>query len=232
MVYIVNSIFLLALLICGVVFYFILMASVLPKILKVHSAIRESSDRGLKKYIYPEGRGIVYEPHPVIRKYINRYALFTKDGYKLLKCKLDISVERLSYSVVMFDRRNRVIDVISVSEKYISNEETKSVTLHPRTSYIALVLESVNDECIDSRQIMCCKLWRLPIFMASVGTVSFLMMTIIVKVISQYDKWWLKIGLLNGLSVSDFMFPVCCLGIIAGIWAFLGIRAKGVRWVI
>ena len=227
---IINLILLLFLLVLGVIFYFVLMVTVLPKLLKIESSIRTSSDRGLKKYIYPEGRGIVYEPHPSIRKYVNRYVLYTKDGYKYLKCKLDISVERLNYSVVMFNRFNRVIDVIEVSERNISLGETQAVTLHGDTSYIAFVLDSVNEEWFDREPIMCCKLWRLPAYVGAVGALSFVDMVAITKVLDKCDKKWFHVGLVEAVTNSSLIIPAVCLGLVAGAWAFLNIRSKGIRW--
>ena len=228
---IINLIFLLFLLVLGIIFYFVLMVTVLPKLLKIESSVRTSSDRGLKKYIYPEGRGIVYEPHPSIRKYVNRYLLYTKDGYKYLKCKVDVSVDRLSYSVVMFDRHNRVLDVIEVSEKNISSEETQSIILHGDTSYIAFILDSVNEEWFDRDPIMCCKLWRLPTFMGVIGLVSFICMEILTMLLNKFDEKWLHIGLVDGITDVALIIPALVIGFIAGAWAFLNIRSKGIRWI-
>ena len=50
--------------------------------------------RGLKKYQSENGRAIVYEPHPSIRKYIKQYALVSDGGHKYLECNVDEGVTR------------------------------------------------------------------------------------------------------------------------------------------
>ena len=227
---IIYSILLLVLLILELILFFILMVTVFPKLLKVRCSVRKPSDRGLKKYLYPSGRGIAYEPHPSFRKYIHRYILFTNDGYKYVKCKLDESIERLNYSVVMFNRRNKVIDVIDVAEKNCLRGETQAVLLHPDTSYVAIVPDSVNDLNFDHKPLQECRVWRLSLYSLCVATLSFAQMLFLKAMLQTYDEWWFHTNLMESLEMLSFLLPAVCIGLIAGGWTFLKIRAKGIRW--
>ena len=61
--------------------YVVLLSDVFPKcFLKTRYAYSSSMGRGLKKFVFPNGRGVLYEPHPHIRKYVNKYLLFATDG--------------------------------------------------------------------------------------------------------------------------------------------------------
>ena len=138
--------------------YIALMKYVFPRcIMRVRYSLSDKLGRGIKKCVYPSGRGVVYEPHPSVRKYVPRYALLTNDGYKCIKCQLDRNVKSLKYSVVMFNRKNRVIDVINVSETVGRAGESQFVMLHQQTSYVAFSLNEVNDSRVESGYMLYCK---------------------------------------------------------------------------
>ena len=212
--------------------YFILVATVAPKILKAYCATRTTSDRGLKKYVYPNGRGIAYEPHPSLRKYVPHYLLFTEDGYKYVRCQLDNSVESIYYSVVMFDRHNRVIDVIDVAETQISDREARPVMLHADTSYIALVLDSVNDVPIKHETVIRCHLWQLAIYTTVIGVLCFAQMVLMTEAFRYFDTRLIHSGMANNVVNGSFVIPALVIAMLAGLLAFLHHRKKGVIWSI
>ena len=227
---IIRSALLGILIILEIILYFVLVGTAAPKILKNHCAIRKTSDRGIKKYLYPNGRAVVYEPHPSLRKYVPSYLLFTEDGYKYVRCKLDDSVENLKYSVVMFNNRNRVVDVIDVEEKKIPSDETKPVMLHPDTSYIALILDEVNRIKIKHDVVLRCHTWQLAIYAALVGGISFAQMLFVTRMVSLYDGWWIHSGIMNVITAKRLIAPAVIIALLAGVLAFRHVRKKGVRW--
>ena len=227
---IIQSILLLFLMILAFILYFILMGTVFPKLLKISCSVRESSDRGLKKYVYPTGRGIAYEPHPSIRKYIHRYILFTNDGYKYIQCKVDEAVVEANYTVVMFNRKNQVVDVLDVSEKNILKRETRAVMLHAETSYISLILNSVNNVNFENEPVQECKLWRLSVFALCVACLNLLQMVWLKNILNQCDTWWFHANLLGEFGNAALLLPAIGIALIASGLSFLHIRAKGVRW--
>ena len=119
----------------------------LPKyVIKRGYYIEENLGRGLKKFVSDNGRALLYEPHPSIRKYINQYAIVCENGNKYLQCFVDRGANRMIYSVIMIDRNDKVIDVLEVEEVTAKRTLTQPVYLHPDTSYVALILGSVNRE--------------------------------------------------------------------------------------
>ena len=62
--------------IASLVVFAAVIKSLIPAVsLKVHYSVDRWLGRGIKRYKYPSGRAVVYEPHPQVRKYINKYAI-------------------------------------------------------------------------------------------------------------------------------------------------------------
>lgn len=170
---IIVSVATLAVLVAMLVLYIIVMNAVLPRVfMKMKSDTAQNLGRGLKRYTYPSGRGIVYEPHPSVRKYVEKYALFTNDGYKYLQCRTGKDVSKISYSVVMIDRHDAVIDVLDVSETPKAGKKTAPLLLHQDTSYVALEIKSVNGYGIRNRGMF---YYSLPL------TVAYFLVTTLVS---------------------------------------------------
>jgi hypothetical protein len=162
------------LLIAGIILHFVLIKDVLFKyILKADYSLDKYLGRGIKRFTLPDGRGVLYEPHPSARKYIRKYTLYAMDGYKYLQCKTDKKIGTLSYSVVMLNNRNRIIDTLSITEDTEHSAKTQPVMLHPETSYIALVLESVDGLLVNSSPFRFYKLYRILLLALSVAVLSF-----------------------------------------------------------
>lgn len=125
--------------------YVFVVGSVLPRyLLKLRYLIGEPTDRGLRKYVFPGGRGVSYEPHPNIRKYVTLYVLFAKDGVKYIRLKAREDISRISYAAVVFDSENRVVDVVKVSDTPGESGYTRSVMLPKEASYVSLLVYSVD----------------------------------------------------------------------------------------
>ena len=117
----------------------------LPKyVIKRGYYIEDNLGRGLKRFVSDSGRALLFEPHPSIRKYIKQYALVSEKGNKYLQCYVDRGANRLTYSIIMLDRNDKVIDVVEVEEVTAKRNLTQPVYLHPDTSYVALIVGSVN----------------------------------------------------------------------------------------
>ena len=143
----ITAVQLAALMVATVCVYFFLVKMVFPRFLIKRRYFTEGNfGRGLRKFRSEDGRALLYEPHPSVRKYIKQYALVNDGGTKYLECYVDRGVNRMIYNVVMMDRNDKVIDCIEVEEVTAKRELTQPVYLHPDTSYIALIISSVNKE--------------------------------------------------------------------------------------
>ena len=71
------------LIIAGSILYVFLTSRLLPaKLLKPKNKILYSSSIGIKKYVFDDGRGIVYIPDPHSQKYLTQYVLSENSGEK------------------------------------------------------------------------------------------------------------------------------------------------------
>ncbi|MBO5511072.1 MAG: hypothetical protein J6B24_04995 [Clostridia bacterium] len=130
------------------VIYVYLIASVYPW-LTMHLAWRKRmpySDRGLLRVKFPEGRGVICEPQPRVKRYIPKYALFTMDGCKYIRLRVHRRVNFIRYDVVTFDRKGRLLDVLEVSERLTSEGNTRAVRLPTATAYAAVIPRQVDGE--------------------------------------------------------------------------------------
>ena len=144
---IISDIAKIVMLIASMVLYVYLFYSIVPRFIMKLSCKKENTrDRGIKKFKYPNGRAVLYEPEFAVRDFITNYVLYTEDGYKYIKCKVASHVNALKYDVYAFDNKDDLIDIVNVLEIVANNEFTDSVLLPPETSYVRLVLRRANDE--------------------------------------------------------------------------------------
>jgi hypothetical protein len=128
--------------------FILLVGRVLPYCcLKLQYTDQTSRDRGLKKYKFPEGRAVLYETHPSIRRYVESYALFVKDGNKYVRCKIAPGIGYIYYALAIFDHTDKLIDVVKVNDVIEDADGYSStVSIPPETSYVSFVLYTVNGQ--------------------------------------------------------------------------------------
>ena len=209
--------------------YILLISDVLPRcFLRIRYSYIPSLGRGLKKYKFPNGRGILYEPHPSMRKYVNKYLLFVSDGYKYLKCCFDECVGEIKYSVAMIDNKDKVIDVISVEEQTRYTGGSETVLLHPDTSYVALVLDSVNG-IENERLFSYAKLSGVIMYFLSVVAITLTAMFAFKTMAEQivYDSF--NIVLTNNSSPLYFIPFSLMVGAFAVAMFLISAARKGIR---
>ena len=134
---------------------YILIAFYLPRILlRPKCDTDKMSDRGIKKYVYEDGRGILYEPEIAARRYVKQYIIFTKDGAKYFKCFTVDHVRHIKYDVLAFDNKNKLIEVLSVDELLRGANMTKALALPEATSYVSFALRSADNMYIGTTKIL------------------------------------------------------------------------------
>jgi hypothetical protein len=229
---IIKAVCLAVLFIFEIILFLIATGSVLPSIfMRVRCSVRTTRDRGMQKYVFPDGRAVAYEPEPATRKYIHRYVLYVSEGYKYLKCRVDEGVGYINYTVVMFNNRNRVVDVIDVKEKSLKNAETGAVRLHPDTSYIALIPNSINGVRIHRDKIMYRRVADVCVYGVLLSVISYIQMVVTwIAVLVAYR--WLSGGVeLNiALTYESLWLPALVIGGIAVVLVAINDRIKGLRW--
>ena len=125
--------------------YVFFVALVLPKLfLKPKYTVKAPCDRGLKKYLFPDGRAIVYKPSLCVSEYIEQYVLSSKNGEKSIVCKAKRGVRNLCYDVSAFDIKGRLIDIIGINESIDYLLTTQEARLPDKTAYVSIIIRKVN----------------------------------------------------------------------------------------
>lgn len=104
----------------------------------------DTYDRGIRKLRFDGGRAIRYFPELRYRRYVDSYVLMEKDGRKYIKCKIDPHIRSISYDIIVYDSKGKLLDVIGVCEHIRSVGYTEMASLPPDTSYISFVLRRVD----------------------------------------------------------------------------------------
>ena len=192
--------------------YILLVGNVYPMLfMRLRRVFGKSSDRGIKKYVFPDGRCVVYEPDMKIRGYINQYELFSLKGTKYIKCKIDPKIRELCYYVLVYDNRDKLIDTLKIYESVGKNGYTRSVSLPHDTSYVNIVLYKVNSEFVSK---------KLPISYPIVNVVAYSVCLVVTTVIQAYVAKSLFASLFEGLlpiENESVFVPALFLGIILAV---------------
>ena len=203
----------------------------LPKyVIKRGYYIEENLGRGLKKFVSDNGRALLYEPHPSIRKYINQYAIVCENGNKYLQCFVDRGANRMIYSVIMIDRNDKVIDVLEVEEVTAKRTLTQPVYLHPDTSYVALILGAVNREQLPNSYVSYYTMKSIITF----GVVSALLtwvasMTVSMSFYNFLSYAGVKIGLNGALCILMSLAVAAAVGVLSALLLIMDCNKKNVR---
>jgi len=151
------------------IFVYILLASrILPGLLLSPKLGGTLCERGIKKSVFAGGRSVTYEPKLSLRKYISQYVLFSHNGGKYIKCKINDKVKSLKYVLVVYDRKNKAVSKIEISETVEEEGYTSEVMLPPETSYVHLQLCSVNGISLKDREPEIYSGRRAAVFLISV----------------------------------------------------------------
>lgn len=152
------------LIIAGIVLYVFLVTSFLPQLLltptRKATGIR---DRGIKKYTFPEGRGVVYEPELRYRQYVSKYLLFEYRGRKYIKLKLNEGVLTAECELAFYNNRNKLVKIMSVMFED-QGGESEAIMIPDETSYAGMTLIAVNGKRVTSSQTADISVKRWAIF--------------------------------------------------------------------
>ncbi len=132
-------------------------------LLRVKYANVQTGDRGLRRCVFKGKRCVLYEVAKAQRKYVRRYILWQEKGYKLLKCHAASDVRFLEYDVVVYNRYDKIIDVLRARENLVS-VYTRPMQLPDETAYISLRLRRVNKATLDTAALVSIPRRRIVLF--------------------------------------------------------------------
>ena len=234
-VYIISSVLtviaLILALIIGLIVYLLVLSRVVSRYaLPIYYKTDSLLGRGLQRFVYPEGRSVLYEPHPSIRKYIRRYSLFTLDGYKYLRLRLDGAVTTFGLSIIMYDNKDRAIDAIDVVGRSQGARYSAPIALNEKTSYVALVLTSVNGNVQSVPDYMEIKSFCLAIYFAAASLLTFIHISLTMTLLSLISSVMASSPI--AISYSFFIIPSILIGAICLGIVVASRRGKGAKVVL
>lgn len=142
---VIEGIFQAVVLICSPILFVFLTARLLPGYLLIPtSSPLHIKDRGIQKFLFPQGRAIVYHPSVNVRRYIPQYILSDHDGQRFLKCKLDTRIKAIRYRILPFDVNDRPLPILEVEDAITSTGLAHAVSLPLNTAYVSISVQEIN----------------------------------------------------------------------------------------
>lgn len=102
-------------------------------------------DREIKKYRFPEGRGVVCSPDEKYVKYFKKYVIFSYKKQKYIKCKLSEDVVSIRYDVLVYDGKNDLIKTLELAQNLTIKGETDAIRLPDDAACVSVILKAVNE---------------------------------------------------------------------------------------
>jgi hypothetical protein len=132
--------------------YFTVAVHIMPTLLLKPLNLGVRHDRGIKKFVFPEGRSIAYEPSLHFRKYVSQYVLYSQNGKKFIKCKINTKIHDLVYDISVYDRKDKVLGVYRISQSISDKGYTPEVNIPDECSYVHFSVISANGEIIPEKE--------------------------------------------------------------------------------
>ena len=127
--------------------YVYLISCILPSLLiKPKYDSREISDRGIKKYIFENGRAIVYDPAIDVKKYVDQYVLFDNGEKKCLQCKVADEVSDIKLRILTFNAFDKPLGVFIAKDYFLGKDTTGVIELPVETAYVSVEIVEVNSK--------------------------------------------------------------------------------------
>lgn len=206
-------------LVCSICIYSLLVSSFLPKVLLSPIVGGSLHDRGIRKCVFAEERAVVYEPKLTARRYVNQYVLYTENGGKYIKCKLSRKVENIKYELVVYDRKNKPIEVLEISQTAGEGGYTSAVLLPSETSYVNLQLCSVNKVDFKEKDVDFYDVKRAILFFVLVFALTMAVGLLANYVIVGFAD--MLLGYLRAVPEIDSNVPLAVMAGISALTSFL-----------
>ena len=184
--------------ISSIVLYILAVGEWLPSLLiaRRHTS-GELKDRGLKKYTFPEGRGVVYQPAQQSRKYMKKYMLFCFEGKKYIRCMFDSEVRTAFFELLIYDNQNNLIKSEDIFVNVGKSSYTEAIAIPEQASHASVTVLQINGKNIAvspaDKQWFKKYIWRRRgIYAALTLAVTFAESTLIVSLMKYFIDVFLK----------------------------------------
>ena len=79
--------------------------------------------------------------------------IYSENGAKYIKCKINKKVKSVKYELVIYDRKNNPIEILQINQTADESGYTSSVMLPNETSYVDLRLCAANNVAFKEEDI-------------------------------------------------------------------------------
>ena len=172
-------------------------------------------DRGIRRVKFPDGRAVIYEPIPEIRRFMPEYALIKREGVTLIKCRIHENIRHIRYDVAAYDARGRLLDVLGVRELITERGYTRSVRLPRNTAYVRMILRKADGMYEERRKTVGYKFAGMGILWA------LTMLSTLVTGVLIYDSLTVLTELLLYREIMPFgsyVLLTLAMGVLSGFW--------------
>ena len=184
--------------ITSLILYILAVSQWLPSLLIAKRRVSgKITDRGIKKYVFPEGRGVVYEPGRTSRGYMKKYMLFCHNGKKYLRCSFDDEVRSAYFEVLIYDNQNRIIKTADIYETIGETHYSEAILLPDDASHVNLTLFKINGVALpkNSEDVKWLKkhmLKRRLIYASLASLITFIESSFLISVIKYFLNLFLQ----------------------------------------
>ncbi len=131
--------------IASLILYILAVSQWLPSLLIAKRRVSgKVSDRGIKKYVFSEGRSVVYEPGRTSRGYMKKYMLFCYKDKKYMRCLFDDAVRSAYFEMLVYNNQNKIIKIADVYIPVGETHYSESILLPDDAAYVNLTLFKIN----------------------------------------------------------------------------------------
>lgn len=128
-------------------------------------------DAGVKNYIY--------STHAETKEYIKRYVIRKSAYDNSIICNFNKNYEQITYFVIQYSRRNKVLSVTEVTERK-TNNSSKIITISKRCKNVNIVVKSVEGLELNTRMILPLSTAKIRLF-SLFSTLAFLSALFVVR---------------------------------------------------
>lgn len=211
----------------SLILYVLLTACILPKVLLTPTfSVANIKDRGIRKYLYEEGRAIVYQPATPMRPYIPQYILSQNNQERFLQCKLNPQIGSVKYRVLTFDRNNRPLQALEVEDPVATVGLCAAVPLPMDTAFVSIRLTEVNGTAFRDDSVGFSKI-KLPIYLVSTIALTIAIAFPLQKVLLYCADLLFGYSQIAEYSSGAIFSPALVLGTVYALLVVLSHRVKG-----
>ena len=121
-------------------------------------------DELLKKEKSPNSVNYIYLTSGETRRFIKKYVVCKSAYEKYLVCNFTEKFKKVRFYVAQFSRRKKVISVLEVTQKDITDYSSRIIALRKSCAYVNVIIAEADDRVINQNYVRPISMYRLRLF--------------------------------------------------------------------